>query len=189
MYAGTTTPAAATEEAVLLGRVAAGDHGQPLAALYDRYASSLYGLGVRLLGERGMAEDLVQETFVRLWRSAPRFDPRRGSVRTFTFAIARRAAVDLMRRSASRPLPTVDGDTDEAIEDAFDSLVLGLDVREAVSALAPKHREVLELILDEDLGRAEIAELLEIPVGTAKTRIFYGLKALRLEMEERGLLD
>jgi RNA polymerase sigma-70 factor, ECF subfamily len=189
MYAGTTTPAAATEEAVLLGRVAAGDHGQPLVALYDRYASSLYGLGVRLLGERGMAEDLVQETFVRLWRSAPRFDPRRGSVRTFTFAIARRAAVDLLRRSASGPLPTVDGDTDEAIEDAFDSLVLGLDVREAVSALAPKHREVLELILDEDLGRAEIAELLEIPVGTAKTRIFYGLKALRLEMEESGLLD
>jgi RNA polymerase sigma-70 factor, ECF subfamily len=189
MFAGTTTAVATTEEAVLLGRVAAGDHGVPLAALYDRYASSLYGLGLRLLGESGMAEDLVQETFVRLWRSAQRFDPERGSVRTFTFSIARRAAVDLLRRSASRPLPTVEGGTDEAIEEAFDSLVLGLDVREALSALAPKHREVLELILDEDLGRAEIAERLGIPVGTAKTRIFYGLKALRLELEERGLLD
>jgi RNA polymerase sigma-70 factor, ECF subfamily len=189
MYAGTTTPPATTEEAVLLGRVAAGDHGEPLAVLYDRYASSLYGLGLRLLGERGMAEELVQETFVRLWRSATRFDPERGSVRTFTFAIARRAAVDLLRRSASRPLPTWEGDTDEAIEEAFDSLVLGLDVREALGALAPKHREVLELMLDEDLGRPEIADRLGIPVGTVKTRIFYGLKALRLELEERGIVD
>jgi RNA polymerase sigma-70 factor, ECF subfamily len=189
MYAGTTTPVATTEEAILLGRVAAGDHGKPLADLYDRYASGLYGLGMRLLGDSGMAEDLVQETFVRLWRSAPRFDPERGSVRTFTFTIARRAAVDLLRRSASRPLPTTDGDADEAIEDAFDALVLGLDVREALGSLAPKHREVLELILDEDLGRAEIAERLGIPVGTVKTRIFYGLKALRLELEERGLVD
>jgi RNA polymerase sigma-70 factor (ECF subfamily) len=189
MYASTTTPLATTEEAVLLGRVAAGDHGEPLAALYDRYASSLYGLGLRLLPDRGMAEDLVQETFVRLWRSAARFDPERGSVRTFTFAIARRAAVDLLRRSASRPLPTTDNDVDEAIEYAYDSLVLGLDVREALRALAPKHREVLELILDEDLGRAEIAERLGIPVGTVKTRIFYGLRALRLELEERGLVD
>ena len=190
MYARTPTPVAATtEEAVLLGQVAAGDHGAPLAALYDRYASSLYGLGLHLLGDRGMAEDLVQETFVRLWRSAQRFDPERGSARTFTFTIARRAAVDLLRRTASRPLLTAEGDADEAIEEEFDSLVLGLGVREAVGALAPKHREVLELILDEDLGGPGIAERLGIPLGTVKTRIFYGLKALRLELEERGLLD
>jgi RNA polymerase sigma-70 factor, ECF subfamily len=189
MYSGTTTPVATTEEAILLGRVAAGDHGEPLADLYNRYASSLYGLGLRLLGERGMAEELVQETFVRLWRSARRFDPERGSVRTFTFAIARRAAVDLLRRPASRPLPTTENDADEAIEEAFDALVLGLDVREALGALAPKHREVLELVLDEDLGQADIAERLGIPLGTVKTRMFYGLKALRLELEERGVLD
>jgi RNA polymerase sigma-70 factor, ECF subfamily len=102
----TTTAAATSEETLLLGRVAAGDHGRPLVQLYDLYSARLYGLGLRLLGDRGMAEELVQETFLRLWRSAARFDPERGSVRTFVFTIARRVAVDLIRRPASRPLAT-----------------------------------------------------------------------------------
>ena len=191
MTSDTTTLAATTEEAHLLGLVAAGDHGAPLVDLYRRYSSRLYGLGLRLLGDRGMAEEMVQETFLRLWRSAPRFDPERGSVRTYTFTIARRVAVDLLRRSASRPLLT--GETGEQRPDllegeAFDALLLGLDVRDALDAISAKHREVLELMVDEDLGQAEIAEQLKIPVGTVKTRAFYGLRALKLELEERGLL-
>jgi RNA polymerase sigma-70 factor (ECF subfamily) len=191
MPADTTTLAPKTEEAELLGRVAAGDHGDPLVVLYRRYSSSLYGLGLRLLGESGMAEELVQETFLRLWRSAPTYDPSRGSVRTFMFTIARRVAVDLLRRTASRPLPT--GEASEEQPDvpggeAFDALVLGLEVRDALQALSAKHREVLELMVDEDLGQPEIAARLGIPVGTVKTRAFYGLRALRVELEERGLL-
>jgi RNA polymerase sigma-70 factor (ECF subfamily) len=154
MRPATTPTVTTTEEALLLGRVAAGDHGAPLVDLYDRYASRLYGLGLRLMGDAGMAEELVQETFLRLWRSAARYDPERGSVRTFLFTIARRAAVDLLRRSASRPLPTADASVDEPEEEAFDALLLGLDVRDALTALAPKHREVLELILDETWRRS-----------------------------------
>ena len=190
MRPATTPPVTTTEEALLLRRVADGDHGEPLVDLYNRYASRLYGLGLRLMGDAGMAEELVQETFLRLWRSAARYDPERGSVRTFLFAIARRVAVDLLRRTASRPLLT--GRTGEEVassEEAFDALVLGLDVRDALGALAPKQREVLELILDEDLGQADLAARLGVPVGTVKTRIFYGLRALRAELEERGLLD
>ena len=186
------TSVAVCEEADLLGRVAAGDHGEPLADLYRRYAARLYGLGLRLMGDRGMAEDLVQETFVRLWRSAPGFNPELGSVRTFTFTIARRAAVDLLRRRASRPLPVGEGAAERADVpqgEAFDALLLSLDVRDALGALSDKHREVLELMVDEDLGRAEIAERLGVPVGTVKTRAFYGLRALRTELEERGILD
>ncbi|MGH2716470.1 MAG: sigma-70 family RNA polymerase sigma factor [Thermoleophilaceae bacterium] len=186
MHIETITAAATTEEALLLGRVAAGDVGEPLVDLYRRYSARLYGLGLKLLGERGMAEELVQETFLRLWRSAGRYDPERGSVRTFLFTIARRVAVDLLRRSASRPLSSQEHI--EVIDDrSFDSLLLSLDVRDALGALSPKHRDVLELMLDEDLGQAEIAERLEIPLGTVKTRTFYGLRALRLELEERGL--
>ncbi len=184
----TITTAVTSEETQLLGRVATGDHGRPLVELYRLYSARLYGLGLRLLGDRGMAEELVQETFLRLWRSAARFDPERGSVRTFVFTIARRVAVDLLRRPASRPLATAD--PDEAIPDgeAYDALLLRLDVRDALEALSPKHREVLELMVDEDLGQAEIAGRLSIPVGTVKTRAFYGLRALRLELEERGIL-
>jgi hypothetical protein len=93
----------AEDEADLLARVAAGDRGAPLEELYRRYEVRLYGLGLRLLGDQGLAEELVQETFVRLWQQARRYDPARGSVGTFTFAIARRIAVDLWRRPSSRP--------------------------------------------------------------------------------------
>ena len=188
MHTTTTTVVVTAEEALLLRRVADGDHGEPLVALYHRYASRLYGLGLRLMGDAGMAEELVQEFLLRLWRSARRYDAERGSVRTFLFAIARRVAVDLLRRTASRPLPT--GTAAEGIasgEEAFDSLVLGFDVRDALEALAPKQRQVLQLILDEDLGQADLAKGLGIPVGTVKTRIFYGLRALRVELERRGL--
>ena len=191
MRSNTTTLTATTEETHLLGLVAAGDHGEPLVDLYRRYSSRLYGLGLRLTGDSGMAEELVQETFVRLWRSAPRFDPDRGSARTWIFTIARRAAVDLLRRSASRPLPTgpaPDQQFDLLEGEAYEALLLALDVREALNAISSKHREVLELMVDEDLGQAEIARRLRIPVGTVKTRAFYGLRALKLELEERGLL-
>ena len=182
-----TAVTTAEEEALLLGRVAAGDTEEPLVDLYRRYGSRLYGLGVRLLGDHGMAEEMVQETFVRLWRSAPRFDPDRGSVRAFVYTIGRRVAVDLLRRSASRPL--LSQEHIELVDDrSFDSLLLSLDVRDALEALSPKHRDVLELMLEEDLGQADIAARLGIPLGTVKTRTFYGLRALRLELEERGLL-
>ena len=92
-------------EAVLLARVAiGGDGGEALRALHGRYAGPVSALGLRQLGEFGLAEELVQETFLRLWRSAGSFDPSRGSVRTFVFTLARRAAVDLLRRRAMRPL-------------------------------------------------------------------------------------
>jgi RNA polymerase sigma-70 factor (ECF subfamily) len=189
MPTDTTTALAASEETQLLGRVAAGDHGEPLVELYRLYSARLYGLGLRLLGDSGMAEEMVQETFLRLWRSAARFDPDRGSVRTFVFAIARRVAVDLLRRPASRPLTTADPDQSALADaEAFDALLLRLDVRDALEALSPKHREVLELMVDQDLGQAEIAGRLAIPVGTVKTRAYYGLRALRLELEERGIL-
>jgi RNA polymerase sigma-70 factor (ECF subfamily) len=190
MPVNTTTAPATSEEIQLLGQLAAGDHGRPLAELYRLYSARLYGLGLRLVGDRGMAEELVQETFLRLWRSAERFDPERGTVRTFVFTIARRVAVDLLRRRASRPLVTGEPDESAVLDDeAFDALLLRLDVRDALDSLSAKHREVLELMLDEDLGRAEIAARLGIPVGTVKTRAFYGLRALRLELEERGILD
>jgi RNA polymerase sigma-70 factor, ECF subfamily len=177
---------AAVEEAGLLARLATGERDAPLAELYARYGSRLFGLGLRLLGDRGLAEELVQDTFVRLWRSAGRFDPSRGTVRTFVFTLARRAAVDIQRRPASRSLarreePTPVGD------DVFEALVIGLDVRDALQALSPKHAEALRLAYDEGLTQAQIAERLGVPLGTVKTRIYHALRALKLELEERGL--
>ena len=173
-----------------MARMGAGDRGEPLEALVERYSGPLFGFGLRLLRDRGMAEEMVQDTFVRLWRGAGRYDPERGSVRTFVYAIARNAAIDLQRRAASRPLSTDEGDLGSAGpgDEPFDKLVLGLDVRSALQTLSDKHRQTLELAYDDDLTQRQIAERLGIPLGTVKTRSHHALRALRQELEVRGLV-
>ena len=179
----------ALEEARLLALVAGGDRGEPLEELYDRYARRVYGLGLRLLDDPGLAEDLVQETFVRLWRSAHRFDAARGSVRTFLFTLARRAAVDLWRRGRRSPVSSAPSTEPAVDENAFEELLVGLDVRAALDALSAKHREVLELHYDCGLTQRQISDLLAIPLGTVKTRTYHALRALKDELSDRGLVD
>lgn len=179
----------AFEEAHLLALVAGGDRGKPLEELYDRYARRVFGLGLRLLDDPGLAEDLVQETFVRLWRSAHRFDPAKGSVRTFLFTLARRSAVDLWRRGRRNSSPLGPAPEQAAGEDAFEELLLGLDVRAALDELSVKHREVLELHYDCGLTQQQISDLLTIPLGTVKTRTYHALRALKEQLADRGLLD
>jgi RNA polymerase sigma-70 factor, ECF subfamily len=172
-------------EAELLALVAGGDTGEPLRRLYDRYERRLYGLGLHLLREGGLAEELVQETWLRVWRSAPRFDPERGSVRTFVFTIARRVAVDLWRRPSSRALGAEVEDAG-AVAARADEILLAITIRDAMTSLSPAHREVLELVYDEDLKFADIADRLRVPLGTVKTRAHHALRALRRALEERG---
>ena len=124
----------------------------------------------------GLAEDLVQETFVRLWRSAGRYDPERSSVRTFVYTLARRAAVDLWRRSSRAPADGRGHRRPRRIGGAaFDDVVLRLDVGEALESLTPAHREVLELQYHGDLTQRQVAERLGIPLGTVKTRTLHAV--------------
>jgi RNA polymerase sigma-70 factor (ECF subfamily) len=179
-------------EAVLMARIAAGtDGGEALRAMHARYAGPVGALGMRLLsGDHGLAEELVQETLLRLWRSAGAFDPARGSARTYVFTIARRAAVDLHRRRAMRPLDlltdagvTEAGPELGAVEDTGDGLLTALDLRDAVARLSPAHREVIELGYGHDLTQAEIARRLDLPLGTVKTRSHSALQALRRRLD------
>ena len=177
--------AAAAREAELLDAVAAGDRGAPLKELYHRYEGRLYGLGLRLLGDAGLAEELVQETFLRLWRSADRYDRERGAPSTFIFTIARRLAIDLWRRPSSRPFAE---STDDAPgPDAVERVIVQLTVRDALDSLSDAQREVLELSYDRDLKQSEIAERLGIPLGTVKTRTYHALRSLKLALEERSV--
>ncbi len=179
----------AAEEAGLVALVAAGDRDEPLVELYRRYAKRIYGLGLHLLGDRGLAEDLVQETFVRLWRSSPRFDPDRGSVKTFVFTLARRAAVDLWRRRREPHAVAAHGPEQAVDDDSFEELLLSLELRDALDELTANHREVLELHYRADLTQQQIADRLGIPLGTVKTRTYHALRALKRQLEERDLVD
>ena len=177
-------------ERQLLALVAAGDE-QALGALYDAFAGDVYRLGLRLLPDRGQAEELVQETFVRLWRSSARYDPARASVRGFTFMIAKRIATDFLRRASARPQLVAAPDVAVAearVEDEVERVAREFEVRDALASLSGKHREVLELTFDEDLDDTQIAQRLGVPVGTVRSRTYYALRALRVALEERGLV-
>lgn len=174
------------DDADLLAQVAAGDRQAALSELYRRYERRLYGLGLKLLGDRSLAEELVQETFVRLWRNAAQFDPARGTVATFVFTIARRLAIDLWRRPSSRPfLPEPQDEASSG--DPVERALVGLTVRDALDALSPEHRQVLELSYRRDLTQRDIADRLGVPLGTVKTRTFYALRALKQALEVRDV--
>ena len=176
----------AREEADLVAQIAAGDIGEPVAELYRRYAGRLYRSGIQLLGDAGLAEELVQDCFVRLWRTAGRFDLSRGTVAAYLFVMARSISADLRKRPSSRPLSPVEDTQLPTQPDVADRIVEILMVRDAMESLSPAHREVLMLVNKEGLTQTQIAERLDLPVGTVKTRLFHGLRALRSALAERG---
>jgi RNA polymerase sigma-70 factor, ECF subfamily len=174
------------EDADLVAQIATGDRGEPVAELYHRYGGRLYRLGLQLLGDTGLAEELVQECFVRLWRTAGRFDLSRGTVAAYLFVIGRSVAEDLRKRPSSRPLMPVEDALVPPQPDSTDRIVEALIVRDALDSLSEAHREVLMLVHGEQLTQSQIAERLSLPLGTVKTRMFHGLRALRSALAERG---
>jgi len=174
------------EEASLVAQIAAGDVGAPVAKLYRRYGKQLYRFGVQQLGNEGLAEEMVQETFVRLWRTAGRFDAAKASVGTYLYVIARSVAADIRKRPSSRPLIPV-GDVDvPSAPDNVDQILDSMVVREALDALGRAHADVIRLAQEEGLTQSQISERLGLPLGTVKTRTFHGMRALRTALIERG---
>jgi RNA polymerase sigma-70 factor (ECF subfamily) len=176
---------------VLVARVAAGDSAA-LEALFARYGRTLIGLGWKILGDRAAAEDLVQETFWRVWTRAKTYEPARGRVSSWLFGIGHHLAIDHVRRRRSRPDP-VDAESGEGRADpeadvaeaAADSIERRV-VREAVDSLPGEQRRVLELAYFQGLSRREIAEALGLPLGTVHTRARLGLMKLRAQLKARG---
>ena len=176
----------AAEEADLVAQIAAGDVGPPVAELYQRYGKRLYRFGVQHLGNEGLAEEMVQETFVRLWRTAGRFDADKASVGTYLYVIARSVAADIRKRPSSRSLMPVDDADVPPIPDNVDQILSSMVVREALDALGRAHADVIRLAHEEGLTQAQIADRLGLPLGTVKTRTFHGMRALRTALIERG---
>jgi len=183
-----TDDAAALEDQALLARVADGD-SRALDALYDRYARVVYGVALRILGEAELAEDVVQETFWRVWRRARTFQAGRGKVAAWIFGIAHNLSVDELRRQRSRPSPVYDTDATPVLRDRVDSSMdvvadaleqeRGRLINTALQNISPDQREAIELAYFGGLSQSEIAERLQSPIGTIKTRIRLGLRKLR----------
>jgi RNA polymerase sigma-70 factor (ECF subfamily) len=156
--------------------------------LYERYASRVYGLGLVMLGDRASAEDLVQDTFVKLWRGATRFESSRGRLDTYVLMVGRSLAIDALRRRVveSRSLERAgalrEADERPGPEEMAMTGDLADRARKAMSRLSDEQRAALELAYFGGRTTAEVAEIEGIPLGTAKTRIHAALLRLREAM-------
>jgi len=184
------------DEQLMLQRIARGDSAA-LGALYDRYATTLYSLGIRMLGDAQAAEELVQEVLIRVWRQATSYSKERGAPSTWIFGIARNLAIDELRRRGARPQTAVD-DAEvyiaqlEADDDPVEQVSQRMQHDEVVRALdqlSSVQRRVLELAYYNGLSQSEIAAQLGDPLGTVKTRMRTGLQRLRTLLDGSGRSD
>jgi RNA polymerase sigma factor (sigma-70 family) len=173
----------------LLSLVASSDDGA-LAELYDRFGRVAYGLALRILRDDALAQDAVQEGFLAAWRNADRFIPERGKARTWLLTLVHRRAVDLVRREDRRRADPLERAPEPASPATVeDEATLGFQrrvVQEALRRLPPEQREALELGYYGGLTQSELAERLDQPLGTIKSRMFTGLARLRDLLVQAG---
>jgi RNA polymerase sigma-70 factor, ECF subfamily len=162
---------------------------QGLRAAYAAHGGELYRFALRTLGDPGTAEEAVQETFVRAWKAGERFDPALGSLRTWLFAIARNVIIDIGRAKAVRPHTDGEAPVDLRVDDPLENVMIAWQVEEALRRISVDHRTAIVETYYRGRPHAEVAAELRIPEGTLRSRIYYGLKALRLALEEMGYLD
>jgi RNA polymerase sigma-70 factor (ECF subfamily) len=203
----TSLDARGREDAALVRAVAGGSH-DALAALYDRHGDAVFAASCRLTSDRGMAEEVVQETFLALWNRADTYDPALGSLAAWLHTIARNRTVDRLRAAGRRPALTPlssvvgNGGWDEPDADTLDRVLAGgvlvagsvparspemtaalhelrTALQTALAAMPDDERTVLVMAYGEDLTQTEIAERLDWPLGTVKTRTRRGLARLR----------
>jgi RNA polymerase sigma-70 factor, ECF subfamily len=171
-------------DAELLERVGQRDR-QAFEVLYGRYVRPVYSLALRRLGDRGHAEDAVQDAFAAIWRSASTYRPERGAAGGWLYTVARNAIVDRLRRNG----PSVDSELPELAsadpgppQRAEDSFV-SWRVHRALEELEPREREVIELAYWSGMSQSEVAQYLGLPLGTVKTRTRSGLARLATALE------
>ncbi len=171
----------------LVARMAAGDSGDALSSFYAQYGSIVLALLTKMLGSRAEAEETLQEVFVELWRRAPQYDAGKGSVMAWVVTVARSRALDALRARTRRhgdrqlqlserhALGTEGGRPDVLVSSTRWHQAL----RQAFKQLSEDQRAVLELSYFLGMSHGEIADALKLPVGTVKSRILLGMRALR----------
>jgi RNA polymerase sigma-70 factor (ECF subfamily) len=178
------------EDLELHRRVAAGDRAA-FDHLYQRYGPAAYGLALRITAQENLAQEVVQDAFLALWRAPEAFDPARGAFRSFFLSLVHHRAVDAVRREErlrrrterASNLEPVRGE--DVAEDVVEAAYLGVrrkEVRAALEVLPPEQRQVIELAYFGGHTQTAIAEILRIPVGTVKTRTLAAMRKMRRVM-------
>jgi RNA polymerase sigma-70 factor (ECF subfamily) len=162
--------------------LAARSEESALAELYDRFGRTAYGLALRILRDAALAEDAVQDAFLTLWRTAPRFVPEHGRASTWILTLVHRRAVDTVRREQRRRADSLERAPEPSIEGVDEDAWLRFQrerVQAALRLLPDAQREAIELAYYGGFSQSELAERLGQPLGTIKSRMFSGLSRLR----------
>jgi RNA polymerase sigma-70 factor (ECF subfamily) len=169
-----------------LMQLAGQNNAAAFEVVFDRHVDAAYGLARRICGTRGLADDVVQDAFLSIWRTAARYDPARGSVRTWTLGVVHHRGIDALRRSGAHERRRASDDGIEqslAAPDRTDAAALrssdARDIRRALQELPPEQRQAIELAYFSGFTQVEIAEITGAPVGTVKGRMRLGLVKLR----------
>jgi RNA polymerase sigma-70 factor, ECF subfamily len=174
----------------LMARLSGPEVEAAISTLYDRYSRTVFGVGLKILGDRSLAEELVQEVFLKVWRSSGTFDPSRGSFSTWLYRVTRSVALDLYRKRASRVRQVSDGalhiaaarDSSDDPQEIIDESWLSWRVSRALEVLDAPHREVIDLAYFGGLSQREISIRTGVPLGTVKTRTASAYRSLRKEL-------
>ncbi len=177
-----------------LVRMTADGNPDALGVLYDRYSGAVFAFAVRILGDRALAEELLQEVFFRFWKQARAYAPERGSFITWLLSITHNMAIDELRRRGRRPQRADSADPvlllanvrdrDPSVEDRALMSALRDQIGEAMQSLPLAQRETITLAYFGGLTQREIAEELQEPLGTVKTRMRLGIRKLREYLEK-----
>ncbi len=179
----------ATSDEVLIGRIASGDR-LAMQVLFARHHLRVYRFVVRLVRDESVAEDLISDVFLDVWRQADRFEGR-SAVSTWLLAIARFKALSALRR---KPDENLDDEAAEAIEDTSDDPEAALAkkdkgavIRKCLAGLSAEHREIIDLVYYHEKSVEEVAVIVGIPEATVKTRMFYARKKLGELLKAAGI--
>ena len=157
-----------------------------LSEAFHVMGAEMLGFARKSLVASGLAEDAVQETFARAWRSRRRFDATKGTLRTWLFTIERRVIIDIIERQARISTELLDDSERAPGLDGLEQALESWQVEAAMARLHPDHRRVIDELYFKDRSGPEVAALLDIPEGTVRSRAFYALRSLRVLLNEEG---
>ncbi len=181
------------EDADLIALIRSGEQ-LALATLYDRYHRQCFSFALRILPTEQDAEEAVQETFVRVWRSAGQYDVSRASVGSWILSITRNLCIDELRRRRRRApeVPTLDGALEKPGPDRTDleaeRKIMGEQIRGALQSLSPEQRSAIELVYFHGLSSQEVGQVLGVPAPTVRSRLRLGLLKLGGVLQAQGLI-